>query len=189
MVCFGFARYDVRMDYRHDRTAGATYFFTVVTYDRRPVLCRADILALLREAVAAERRRRSFAIDAMVVLPDHLHALWTLPEDDHDYSVRWQKIKESVSRAAPIGGAGTPAWRRARGERTFWQRRFWEHRIRDEHDHARHFDYIHFNPVKHRLVAAVADWPHSSFHRAVRQGVYPASWGAGFTPADLPSEP
>ena len=129
----------------------------------------------LRAAFRETRQRHPFATDAMVVLPDHLHAVWTLPEGDADVAMRWRQIKSAFSRALPtiepISGS-----RAAKGERGVWQRRFWEHTIRDENDFARHIDYIHINPVKHRLVTRVRDWPYSSFHRMVKLGVYPEDW-------------
>lgn len=115
-----------------------------------------------------------------MVLPDHLHCLWTLPEGDTDFSGRWRAIKTAFSKQIPQGEFRS-ASRRGKSERGIWQRRFWEHAIRDERDYAAHMDYIHFNPVKHGIVAEVADWPHSSFHRAVRLGLYPTAWSGGGT--------
>jgi putative transposase len=115
-------------------------------------------------------------VDAIVVLPDHLHAIWTLPEGDADFAVRWRLIKSAFSRGMPHGERISVS-RAAKNERGFWQRRYWEHTLRDERDLARHMDYIHFNPVKHGLVARVRDWPYSSFHRMVKLGIYPADWG------------
>ena len=151
-------------DYRRLRTSAATYFFTVNLHDRRSDLLTTHI-GLLRASVARVRHLMPFHIDAWVVLPDHMHALWTLPEGDANFSRRWQAIKMAFSREV-------------RGERGIWQRRFWEHTIRDEHDYAAHVDYVHFNPVKHGLAASAAAWPHSTFHRAVAQGRYPSAWSA-----------
>ena len=111
----------------------------------------------------------------MAVLPDHLHAVWTLPEGDADFAKRWQLIKSTFSRALPSGERISES-RIARRERGIWQRRYWEHTIRDENDFARHVDYIHINPVKHGLVTRVRDWPFSSFHRMVKLGIYPEDW-------------
>lgn len=111
----------------------------------------------------------------MVVLPDHLHAVWTLPDDDPDISKRWYLIKLGFTRRLSARGIDLPRGRRV-GERALWQRRFWEHLIRDDDDFARHVDYCHINPMKHGLVTRVADWPHSSFHRAVRDGIYAPDW-------------
>jgi putative transposase len=116
-----------------------------------------------------------FHIDAWVVLPDHLHALWTLPDGDSDFPRRWQAIKMAFSKRLAAGEALSES-RRRRGERGIWQRRYWEHTIRDDRGYAAHMDYIHFNPVKHRLVSEVAAWPYSSFHRCVAMGLYPADW-------------
>lgn len=138
----------------------------------------------LREAFRVELRRRPFDVYAMVVLPDHLHAIWTLPEDDADYSIRWRQIKGWVTRHYPRDLLPEPSLARVRrGEQELWQRRFWEHRIRDEHDLAMHVDYIHGNPVKHGLVRSPGDWPYSSFRRFVRAGVYGDDW-AGCAAAD-----
>ena len=165
------------MRYRRVRTPCGTYFFTVVTYRRRPILCDSAHVDLLREAITIVRRRRPFAIDAFVLLPDHLHCIWTLPSHDCDYSTRWMLLKSYFTRrcTASVKMARSPALRHKR-EQTIWQHRYWEHEIRDDRDFERHCDYIHFNPVKHRQVGRVADWPYSSFHRFVRDGTYPADW-------------
>jgi putative transposase len=115
-------------------------------------------------------------IDAFVVLPDHLHTVWTLPPDDNDFSTRWRLIKTRFARTQPKQER-LSAIRKARGERGIWQRRFWEHLIRDEADYARHVEYCYINPLKHRLVTRVRDWPYSSFHRDVRAGLFADDWG------------
>jgi putative transposase len=120
------------------------------------------------------RRERPFAIDAIVVLPDHLHAILTLPSADADFSGRWRRIKGHFSNA--LIDMEIELMRRPNGDLALWQRRFWEHTIRDESDFTRHVDYIHFNPVKHGFAPKVLDWPHSSFHRYVREGLLPADW-------------
>jgi putative transposase len=160
--------------YRRNRTPGGTYFFTVNLRDRRSDLLVTRI-APLRAAVRRIRELMPFHIDAWVVLPDHMHTVWTLPEGDANFSHRWQAIKMAFSKAIDPGEARS-ASRQTRGERGIWQRRFWEHTICDENDYAAHLDYIHFNPVKHGLAASAAAWPYSSFHRAVAQGQYPISW-------------
>jgi len=167
--------------YRRNLVAGGTYFFTVNLADRRLSLLTGNI-ELLRAAFRYTRHRHPFTIDAIVILPDHLHALWTLPAGDSDFATRWRLIKTTFSRGLrPIERVS--ASRSSKGERGIWQRRFWEHTIRDDDDFARHVDYIHFNPVKHSYVERVRDWPFSSFHRMVRLGWYPAEWagrpGAG----------
>lgn len=160
--------------YRRHRIAGGTYFFTVNLADRRRSLL-TDHIDLLRVALRYTRLRHPFAIDAIVVLPDHMHAVWTLPNGDGDFATRWRLIKATLSRglqhAEPVSAS-----RSRKRERGIWQRRYWEHTIRDDGDFARHVDYVHFNPVKHRYVEQVEDWPFSSFHRLVRLGSYPASW-------------
>ena len=161
-------------DYRRHRVPGGTYFFTLTLADRRSDLLVREIDSL-RAAVARTRLRYPFHVDAWVVLPEHMHAVWTLPDCDADYSLRWGLIKRWFSAAIPAGESRS-ASRAAKGERGLWQRRFWEHTIRDPDDFARHVDYVHFNPVKHGLVTRAGDWPHSSFRRAVAQGEYPADW-------------
>jgi putative transposase len=174
-------------DYRRSRTAGGTYFFTVVTNERQPVLTTEAVRMALREAIQRARTTLPFQIDAWVLLPDHLHCIWTLPEDEANYSARWAVIKRRVSEScAAMANAPRSDSGRKRNERAFWQRRFWEHRIRDDADLARHMDYIHWNPVKHGLVKAVKDWPYSSFHKHVRRGTYPGDWG-GSVAADVDS--
>ena len=160
--------------YRRNFARGATFFFTVALADRRAATL-VDHAFTLREAFRVTRRERPFAIDAIVVLPEHLHAIMTLPADDADFSGRWRGIKARFTRE--VVRSGMAISRDRRGEYTLWQRRFWEHTVRDENDLARHVDYIHFNPVKHGLVSRARDWPHSSFHRYVRSGVLPEDWG------------
>ncbi len=162
--------------YRRNTVAGGTYFFTVNLADRRSRLL-TDNIALLRTAFRYTRRRHLFTIDAIVVLPDHLHTIWTMPERDADFAMRWALIKASFSRML-LKGEPVSTSRVRKRERGIWQRRYWEHTIRDEDDFARHVDYIHFNPVKHGHVEHVAAWPYSSFHRMVRLGFYPENWAA-----------
>ncbi len=161
-------------NYRRPNVPGACWFFTVALADRTS-LALVEHVDRLREAVAAVRRRHPFRIDAMVVLPDHLHAVWTLPEGDAGISVRWSLIKATFTRAVGRDGRPIPLGRRP-GERALWQRRFWDHLIRDETDYARHVDYCHINPMKHGLVRRVSDWPFSTFHRAVRAGLHAEDW-------------
>lgn len=164
-------------NYRRARVPGASYFFTVNLRDRRSDLLVREI-DLLRATVRATQARHPFHIDAWVVLPEHMHCIWTLPAGDRDYAGRWQIIKAAFSRRLP--GHGTPnAVQDARGERGIWQRRYWEHLIRDDLDYQQHYDYLHYNPVKHGHAARVADWPWSSFHRVVREGVYVPDWAGG----------
>ena len=157
---------------------GGTFFFTVNLADRSTTLL-TDHIEALRDSVRRVRETHPFYIDAMVVLPEHLHAIWTLPEGDTDYPTRWALIKMGFSRRlARVERIN--ASRKRKGERGIWQRRYWEHQIRDEDDFARHVDYIHCNPVKHGYVSAPRDWPHSSFHRYVRDGILPADWATNY---------
>lgn len=168
-------------NYRRNFLSGGSFFFTVNLAERRLRLLTVHI-DLLRQAFRDVRRRHPFDVEAIVVLPDHLHAVWTLPEDDADFALRWRLIKTTFSRGLPAGER-ISASRAGKAERGIWQRRYWEHTFRDEKDFARHVDYIHFNPVKHSHVKRVRDWPYSSFHRMVRLGIYPADW-AGDAPED-----
>ena len=164
-------------NYRRARMAGATYFFTVNLADRTSTLL-VDHIDDLRNAVRHVRDRHPFVIDAMVVLPEHLHAVWTLPPGDANHSLRWRLIKTRFSRARPKGERRRDS-RIAKGERGIWQRRYWEHLIRDEDDLCHHIDYVRINPVKHGHVQRAADWPHSSFHRFVADGRLPRDWDVG----------
>lgn len=163
-------------EYRRAHVPGASWFFTVNLAQRRGNNLLVEHVASLRCAFDAVRKTRPFRIDAVVVLPDHLHCIMALPEGDADFSTRWSLIKANFSRAIERWER-ISASRQKRRERGIWQRRFWEHMIRDQDDFNRHADYIHWNPVKHGYVSRVADWPHSSFHDYVRRGVYPADWG------------
>jgi putative transposase len=160
--------------YRRNFIPGGCFFFTVNLADRRLRLLTENVEAL-RSAFRETRQRHPFTIDAMVVLPDHLHAVWTMPEGDRDFSTRWRLIKSTFSRNF-AAGEPVSASRAAKGERGIWQRRYWEHTIRDEDDFERHIDYVHINPVKHGFVTRVSDWPYSSFHRMVKLGIYPEDW-------------
>jgi putative transposase len=167
------------MQYRRSRAKGAAFFFTVVTHERRRFLCDEANITLIREAFQQVITRHPFTVDAFVLLPDHLHCLWTLPENDADFSMRWRQIKSYFSRkyhAAFMGGHADVRLRKS--EPAIWQHRFWEHQIRDENDFVNHVEYIHFNPVKHGLATSPTAWPHSTFHRFVQQGMYPCDWGA-----------
>ena len=168
-------------NYRRWRVAGGTYFFTVVTQLRRPFLTDEPARAALRCAFSQVRRKRPFTLDAIVLLPDHIHAVWTLRPGDADYQTRWRLIKSSFTvRYLAAGGVELPrsSSRAAKGERNFWQRRYFEHTVRDEADMKRCIDYVHVNPLKHGLVQRVIDWPWSSFHRYMKLGEYGADWGS-----------
>jgi putative transposase len=174
-------------DYRRLRVPGCTYFFTVALQDRSSRLL-VDEVALLRNSVRQARNRQFFHIDAWVVLPEHMHCLWTLPPGDADYSQRWRAIKAFFSRSSTAAPPVSASMRK-RQERGIWQRRFWEHTIRDADDYEAHMDYIHFNPVKHGLAAHAAGWPLSSFHRCAAHGLYPADWTAQIDDAFEAGEP
>ena len=167
--------------YRRDRTPGACWFFTLNLANRQQSLLIENI-DLLRSSFRRCMQRHPRQIDAIVILPDHLHALCTLPPDDSDFALRWRLIKTGFSRALPHGER-ISASRINKGERGIWQRRYWEHRIRDSADFNQHVDYIHHNPLKHGHVQCLADWPWSSFHRYVRAGIFPADW-AGAEPCE-----
>ena len=164
--------------YIRSKVPGAVYFFTVNLAERydNPLLVKH--VSNLREAFRKTRRTHPFTVEAVVILPDHLHCLWRMPENDFNFSTRWRLIKAHFSRSLPVGEA-ISASRGRKGERGIWQRRLWEHTIRDETDFARHMDYIHYNPVKHGHVMAVGEWPHSSFHRCVERGLYQPDWAVG----------
>jgi putative transposase len=179
-------------NYRRANTSGATYFFTVVTNGRKPYLTNDDVRKALREGIELTREQHPFIIDAWVLLPDHLHCIWTLPEGDSNFSIRWAKIKQSVSNSCAslyVDPSTLNSSQKNRGESGFWQRRFWEHLIRDELDYERHVDYIHWNPVKHGHVDRCVDWPHSTFHRYVARGIYPEDWAVSETLFDKLSIP
>lgn len=164
------------MRYRRDRVAGATWFFTVNLADRRSDLLVRHI-ASLRAAFRTVRASHPFELDAIVILPEHLHAVMRLPDGDAAYALRWGLIKASFTRA--VAGREFVAGRRAeRRERSLWQARYWEHRIRDARDHAAHVDYVHYNPVKHGHVQRPIEWPFSSVHRYVARGLLPPDWAS-----------
>ncbi|HJW57753.1 MAG TPA: transposase [Burkholderiaceae bacterium] len=177
-------------NYRRANVAGGTYFFTVNTFRRIPVLTEAPVRAALRDAIRRAKETHPFQIEAWVLLPDHLHCIWTLPAGDADFSTRWSKIKRDVSQecGASFGVQELSDSRNRRHESGLWQRRFWEHQIRDDADFARHADYIHWNPVKHGLVGRACEWPYSTFHRFARDGVYPQDWGMAELPDTVAGE-
>ncbi|WP_346292761.1 REP-associated tyrosine transposase [Sphaerothrix gracilis] len=172
-------------NYRRHTLAGGTYFFTLVTHQRHPWLCSPLGRNTLRAAFIHVKTAYPFTIDAMVLLPDHLHYIWTLPDGDSNYATRWRLIKSHVTKQAgrQLNHDGRLSEsRQKRQEGNLWQRRFWEHWIRDEADYWRHCDYIHHNPVRHRLCKRPSAWTYSSFHRFVKDGVYPLDWGGEVEP-------
>ena len=159
---------------------GGTFFFTVVTYNRRPSFSEDRARRLLRQALDQANRRRPFHTVAAVLLPDHLHCIWTLPHGDADFSTRWRQIKGAFTRAYLTGGgdeAHLSQGKRRKGARGVWHQRFWEHTIRDHDDLRRHVEYIFYNPVKHGHAPCVHQWPWSTFHEAVANGWYDNDWG------------
>jgi putative transposase len=168
------------MRYRRAFIPGGSFFFTVVTEQRRPLFTSADTVNVLRTAFRAVRATCPFEVDAIVVLPDHLHCIWTLPLGDGDFATRWRLIKTWFTKHCdPAVRAAPNRARTAKQEQAVWQHRYWEHALRDEADVIRHTEYVHFNPVKHGLVSSAIEWPHSSFRRYVKAGLYPADWGKG----------
>ncbi|MBS9777319.1 MAG: transposase [Gammaproteobacteria bacterium] len=165
--------------YIRANVAGGTFFFTVNLAERKNNDLLIRYIDILRDAFRDTKNRHPFTIDAIVILPEHLHTIWTLPENDKNYSMRWRLIKTYFSRYLPKTER-ISFNRQRRNERGIWQRRFWEHAIRDEQDFANHVDYIHFNPVKHGYVKSAIDWQYSSFHRFVKLGVYNDDWGTTY---------
>lgn len=166
------------MQYRRFYRQGSLYFFTVVTYQRRPILTNPDVMGVLKTALKTVRQKYPFKTEALVILPDHLHTIWQLSENDDDFSTRWNQIKRYVSHYCrhydTIEKTVNEVKKR---QSSIWQQRFWEHCIRDDEDLANCMDYIHYNPVKHGYVQAAKDWPFSTFQKYVRQGIYPEDWG------------
>ena len=168
------------MQYRRAKVKGGTYFFTLVTYQRKKIFSDPCNIELLRQVFSKVIKAHPFEINAVVLLPDHLHCIWTLPQGDTDFSMRWRLIKSYFTRRCNDEHKSLRTESRfKKKEQAIWQRRFWEHIIRDEQDHIKHVEYIHYNPVKHRLVTGPKDWPYSSFHRYVRDGMYDLEWGTG----------
>jgi putative transposase len=168
-------------NYRRRYVPGGTYFFTAVTDGRRPILTSDLARPLIHSAIQAELAKTPFGLTALVLLPDHLHTIWTLPDGDSAYPLRWKRIKEQFTRDYLAAG-GSESGRSGRGHgrgRNVWQPRYWEHVVRDDDDFKRCLDYIHWNPVKHGLVRRVQDYPWSSFCQWVEMGEYDIDWGAG----------
>ena len=167
------------MRYKRSTAKGATFFFTLVTYNRQPLLCHEENIRLLREAFHRVMQKHPFIIDACVALPDHLHCIWTLPPEDSNYPLRRRQVKSYFSRHCNVAYKGEQtASQRDRGEQSVWQHCYWEHQIRDDLDMIGHIEYIHYNPVKHGLAKAPILWPYTTFQRYVKEGRYHANWGA-----------
>jgi len=172
-------------DYRRYYIPGGRYFFTVVTEKRMPIFVNDTARDCLRTVFRYCLQTHPFQINAMVMLPDHIHAIWTLPIDDYDYSKRWGIIKKHFTQAWLVSGGyenPTSDSKRKNRRRGIWQKRFWEHTLRNQEDYDRHFDYIHYNPIKHGIVKNLLDYPYSTFHRWLRQGIYPENWGMKYDP-------
>jgi len=167
-------------NYRRRYAAGGTYFFTLVTHERRPLFLNPVARRILRESIQLEQAQRPFSLFAICLLPEHLHAVWTLPDRDSNYSTRWRRIKEEfTNRWLTSGGeeGARNASRQRKQERGIWQRRFWEHTVRDADDLKRCVDYTHWNPRKHNLACRIKDWPWSTFSQFVEAGEYELDWG------------
>ena len=162
------------MRYRRVKTMGGT-FFTLNLAERRKTLL-IDHIDILRNSLNTVKRRHPFKLDAMVILPDHLHAMLTLPDGDNDYPTRWMLIKQGFSRQMPKTEKINKS-RELKSERGIWQRRYWEHLIRDDDDYEKHFNYIHYNPVKHGYVKQAVEWEYSTIHQYINAGVLSQYWG------------
>ena len=166
-------------NYRRLFAPGATYFFTVVTHNRRRILCGETARRCLRNAIREVQASHPFDLLAVALMPDHIHCIWRMPEDDSDFSTRWSCIKRKFTRSWLEAGGQEVAISKARSkhrERGVWQKRFWEHMIRGQADLFNHVNYIHYNPVKHGLAKCPHEWPYSSFARWVREGYYSTDW-------------
>ena len=179
-------------DWRRVFEPGGTYCFTLVTERRAPIFADERSRAILRRALEATKARWPFEIVAIVLMPDHLHTLWSLPANDSAYPTRIGWIKKEFTKGWLASGGAEQALSASRlrqRRRGVLQRRFWEHAIRSERNLHRHLDYLHYNPVKHGYVGCPRDWPWSSFHRHCRAGVYTEDWGCtGLDFSDLAKE-
>jgi putative transposase len=166
------------MEYRRVYVKGGTYFFTLVTFNRRPIFSNQRSIEILNDAFQYTAERMPFEVVASAILPDHMHFVWTLPEKSCDFSTRWRLIKSHfTSHWSHHGNFSKCASRIRKDEKDVWQRRFWEHLIRNDFDLTRHIEYIHYNPVKHRYVNSPKDWKYSSFMKYVQDGLYTPDWG------------
>ena len=162
------------VNYRRNFVPGGTFFFTV-TLRNRNISLLTDKVLLLKEAFQSVKKQHPFKIKAYVILPEHIHMIWELPDGDFNYSIRWKKIKTFFSKF--LVDSGFKFSKTKHGEYRLWQRRFWEHTIKDMADFENHVNYIHYNPIKHGLVRSLQDWPYSSFHFFVQQGKLEKNWG------------
>ncbi len=171
------------MLYRRLQITGGSYFFTVNLAERNRTLL-VDEFDLLRGVFNKVKKKHPFVLDAMVVLPEHLHVMFTLPPDDNDFAKRWMLIKSGFSRQLPKQEKINKS-RKNKGERSIWQRRYWEHLIRDDNDFKKHVDYIHYNPVKHGYVKMAVDWPYSTVHQFIKRGVLDKAWAGDCGESDI----
>jgi putative transposase len=165
-------------DYHRVYVNGGTYFFTLITYMRYPIFKEETAIRLLKNCFQITMKKYLFYVDAIVIMPDHLHTIWTLPDGEFDFSVRWKQIKMTFSKrySGNYSNKLTKSMINKK-EKGIWQRRFWEHAIRSQEDFNKHCDYIHYNPVKHGLVNIPTEWEHSSFRKFVEKGLYDKDWG------------
>lgn len=176
-------------DYRRYYVPGGTVFLTVVTGNRVPLFADAGHVERLKTALRSVHEERPFEIAAGVILPDHMHFLWTLPAEDVAYSRRLGRMKTCFTKQLGSRPGPRSASQAKHRESGVWQRRFWEHTIRDEDDFLDHLNYVHFNPVRHGLAKCPHCWPHSSFAKWVESGDYPADWGCSCDGRQPPSSP
>ena len=165
--------------YLRSYVPGGSYFLTLVTYDRNPVFRAPGNISRLRSALRSVKSEMPFEIVGAVMLPDHLHFIWSLPTGDEDFSSRVGRLKALFTKSLPAASPpeqNISISRRKHRESNVWQRRFWEHTLRDEEDLQIHLDYIHYNPVKHGYVQCPHLWSASSFHHWVKNGGYTADW-------------
>jgi len=166
------------MQYRRVYVPGGSYFFTLVTKKRRKILAEDSKIGILREAFRRIMEKQHFSIDAIAVLPDHLHCIWSLPPGDHDFSTRWRLIKTWFTKHCDVTFRENSDNSGMKKEnQSVWQHRYWEHLLRDQEDFNRHVEYIHYNPVRHGYVSRPFDWQYSSFRRYVKNGIYSENWG------------
>jgi putative transposase len=165
------------VQYRRNHDINGLYFFTITLKNRNSTLL-TDHIDLLRKSFQRVQTENIYQTKAIVILPDHIHAIWKMPDGEKNYSLRWRKIKSYFTHS--VVRSGLPISKNSRGDFNIWQRRFWEHTICNENDYENHINYIHYNPVKHGLVENVKDWPYSSFHRYVKKGILNLDWGSEY---------
>jgi len=169
----------IMSNYRRMYEPGGLFFFTIVTHHRRKLFLNEKARSYLHYSIRQVQMKYPFEIIAVVLLPEHLHCIWKLPDGDENFSTRWACIKKEFSKIWIASGGNETAIseaRRKHRESGIWQRRFWEHRIKNEEDFINHINYIHYNPVKHGLVWCPHQWKHSSFHRWAKAEYYKSNW-------------